>query len=190
MNLLWRLLFLLLRVPFQKKVDPLSEISTPFRCWPTDLDVNFHMNNGKYFSILDLGRLDLIFRTGNLPQVLRSGLKPMVIEESMRFRKSIQLFQKFRVCTRIVGWKGQDLFLEQKFLIDGKGSANGPSEATSQVCAWAFIRARIVAPGKGSLPAEEVVRLFGYNGPQIDLPSNFQAWSELPKHQPLRKSLV
>jgi len=183
---------MLLRVPFQKKVDPLSEISTPFRCWPTDLDVNFHMNNGKYFSILDLGRLDLIFRTGNLPQVLRSGLKPMVIEESMRFRKSIQLFQKFRVCTRIVGWKGQDLYLEQKFLIDSKNSASAedPNKTTSQVCAWAFIRARIVAPGKGSLPVEEVVKLFGYNGPQIDLPPNFQAWSELPKLHPSKNSIL
>ena len=35
---------------------------TPFRCWFTDLDVLRHMNNGKYFSIMDLARVDRILK--------------------------------------------------------------------------------------------------------------------------------
>jgi acyl-ACP thioesterase len=45
MNLLLRLLKLLLCAPFRPKLGPLDEGRAAFRVWPTDLDLNFHMNN-------------------------------------------------------------------------------------------------------------------------------------------------
>ena len=30
------------------------------RVWPNDLDTNAHMNNGRYLTLMDLGRFDLM----------------------------------------------------------------------------------------------------------------------------------
>lgn len=43
-------------------VSGTSRIST--RVWPGDLDINLHMNNGRYLSLCDLGKIDLMLRTG------------------------------------------------------------------------------------------------------------------------------
>ena len=39
-----------------------NEITT--RVWFNDLDINFHMNNGRYMTICDLTRVDLFVRSG------------------------------------------------------------------------------------------------------------------------------
>ena len=64
MNLWFRSLIVLFTVFFRRSLDPLDESVLKFRVWPTDLDVNFHMNNGRYLTIMDLGRVDLMLRTG------------------------------------------------------------------------------------------------------------------------------
>jgi len=38
------------------KID--EECSTPFMVVPTDLDLNLHMNNARYFAWMDIARLD------------------------------------------------------------------------------------------------------------------------------------
>lgn len=169
MNLLARLLWLLVTIPLRPRRGPLDEISLDFRCWFTDLDTNFHMNNGKYFSLMDLGRLDLIFSTGNLGRSLRRGLQPVVVEETMRFRRAIKLFQKFRVTTRVVGWKDHDVYLEQKFWVG------------DQVHAAAYIRGRMALRKGGSLTGDEVMKMFGYEGPPLRPTGYAKSWSELPR---------
>ena len=37
---------------------------TPFRVLPTDLDLLGHVNNGVYFQLMDLGRVDFMLRSG------------------------------------------------------------------------------------------------------------------------------
>jgi hypothetical protein len=66
MNLFLRFFYLVLTLPFKSKVPKLGPCRTSFLCWPTDLDVLMHMNNGKYFSILDLARIDLMGARGYL----------------------------------------------------------------------------------------------------------------------------
>jgi hypothetical protein len=64
MNLIFRLIFTLLLSKARGPVSVLGPCLTPFRCWFTDLDILRHMNNGKYFSIMDLARVDLMIRAG------------------------------------------------------------------------------------------------------------------------------
>jgi len=45
-----------------------------FRVVPTDLDVLGHMNNGVYFSLMDLGRIDLMIRTGAWKRLTALGI--------------------------------------------------------------------------------------------------------------------
>ncbi|NCD21010.1 MAG: thioesterase, partial [Actinobacteria bacterium] len=55
MNLVFRLWWLRLRARRRGQLSVWDVARTPFRVLPTDLDLLFHMNNGKYLSILDLG---------------------------------------------------------------------------------------------------------------------------------------
>ena len=121
MNLIFRTLLHMLRA---RRRPPLGvhELGTVrFRVLPTDLDVLGHMNNGVYFSIMDLGRMDLMIRSGVLPKMRAAGIYPVMASETMTFRKSLQPWQLFDVETRIVGYdeKGS-VYGEQRFVVDGE----------------------------------------------------------------------
>ena len=64
MNLWFRLAFLILSSVFRPKIDPVAETShLRFRVWPHDLDTSMHLNNGRYWTLMDLGRADLMLRS-------------------------------------------------------------------------------------------------------------------------------
>ena len=60
MNLYWRMLLLRLRWLRARRISIWDTARTPFRVVPTDLDLLRHMNNGKYLTLMDLGRMDLM----------------------------------------------------------------------------------------------------------------------------------
>ena len=68
MNVLWRTLLVLLRAQRRLRregpVDPNSVGRIRIRVLPTDIDLLRHLNNGRYLSLFDLGRWDLLTRTG------------------------------------------------------------------------------------------------------------------------------
>ena len=49
--------------------------SLAFRVSPGDIDVNRHMNNGRYLTIMDLGRIDVLIRTGLWREMNRQKLQ-------------------------------------------------------------------------------------------------------------------
>ena len=55
MNLYLRLLLLLLRIWRLPRRGVLDESRAAFHVLPNDCDINFHMNNGRYLSFMDLG---------------------------------------------------------------------------------------------------------------------------------------
>ena len=59
------------------------------RVLPTDLDILGHMNNGVYFSIMDLGRMDLMVRAGLWKGFRDKGWYPVMANETATFRKSL-----------------------------------------------------------------------------------------------------
>ena len=64
MNLFLRLIRVLLTIRSRGQLAPFEDSVLTFRVWPGDLDLNVHMNNGRYLTVMDLGRLDLMARTG------------------------------------------------------------------------------------------------------------------------------
>ena len=73
MNLYLRLVWLYARSRFRSRLAPQDTAVTPFRVWPSDLDTLWHMNNGKYLSIMDLGRMDLMMRSGTWSRITGAG---------------------------------------------------------------------------------------------------------------------
>lgn len=103
--------------------------SVRFRVLPTDLDVLGHMNNGVYFSIMDLGRMDLMIRSGAWAKFRQRGWYPVMASATMTFRKSLQPWQLFDLETRIVGYDAKAIYAEQRFVVDGEIVATGIAKA-------------------------------------------------------------
>lgn len=118
MNHLFRLFWLVISTPFRERLTAENPVCiTHFRCWFTDIDVLMHMNNGKYLSLMDLGRVDLMLRMGAFQKLRKKGIYPVVVSEAIRFRRSIKLFQKFRIVTETIGWDDKYVYLTQKFYV-------------------------------------------------------------------------
>jgi acyl-CoA thioesterase FadM len=116
-NLWLRLLSLIVASFWRPRLDPARDVSRlSFRVWPHDLDTSLHMNNGRYWTLMDLGRADLMIRSGLWRAVLRHGWTPVVSAGKIRFRRELKAFRPFRLETRIVAWAETWFVIEHRLL--------------------------------------------------------------------------
>lgn len=164
MHLLLRTLLLLFRARRRPKLGFFDVSSVPLRVLPTDIDIAMHLNNGMYFSLLDLGRFDLMVRSGFWDLMKKKGWGPVVGNETISFRKSLQLNQKYSIESRIIGFDERAIYFEQRMVADGEIYAN------------AFIAARLVSK-KGPVSNEEIFEAAGVTPPQdMVLPEWISEW--------------
>jgi acyl-CoA thioesterase FadM len=115
MNLLIRLVLIIIEGLFRKKLHPLSESVLHLRVLPNDLDLNLHMNNGRFLSLMDLGRLDLLIRTDLAGALVRHRWQPLVGAVNIRYKVSLLPFQRYRLHTKVIGWDEKWFYIEQRF---------------------------------------------------------------------------
>ena len=165
MNLLLRTLWLLLLGARRRAVSPvLGPCRTPFRVRPLDLDILGHMNNGRYLSLMDLARMDLMVRSGLWKQLRANGFYPVLVAEAIQFRRSLQPWERYEIETTLPGWDERDFFGVQRFI-----RTNG------EVVATAIIRARFLKYDRGmrragSIPPAQIVALAGLGPDSPPLP--------------------
>jgi acyl-CoA thioesterase FadM len=134
--------------------EPLGETRLGFRVLPTDLDFNLHMNNARYLSLMDLGRVDLLNRLGLLRLAFRGRWLPALGAVSIRFHRPLKLLDRFELSTRILGWDEKWFYLEQRFERSGKpiatarvkGLVRGPNGSIPTVEILASVGVRLVSP--------------------------------------------
>lgn len=120
MNLWLRLLWVAVAGLFGAALKLPSEPSRlSFRVWPHDLDPFGHMNNGRYLTIMDLGRTDLMVRSGLARAARNHKWTPIASAVVIRFRREMRLWQKFRLETRILWWDERQSVIEQLFVLSG-----------------------------------------------------------------------
>ncbi len=164
MNLLFRLLKTLLLFfmrPTRRGI--FDESVVRFRVWPNDLDTNLHMNNGRYLTLMDLGRLDLLLHNGAVPHVLKHKWYPVLAGTLIRFRRPLNLFQKFEIRTRIVTWDVKWVYLEQTILRKG------------DLVLQAYLKGVFVGP-KGSVPITRLLGLMDVKESPPPLTPGLTAW--------------
>lgn len=165
MNLWLRLIAVLVRA-LRAPPMPADGVSRlPFRVVPGDLDANGHVNNGRYLTIMDLGRLDLTVRTGLHRAVLRHRWRPVVASLLVRFRRELKLGQRFQLETRVLAWDERHFFLEHRMVRDG------------DVAAVAVIKAVFRGPG-GLVKPGDVAAAMGLDGAPPPLPEGIARWLE------------
>lgn len=125
MNLWFRMIWLFLTASWRGSLTLPEAVSVlNLRVWPTDLDISLHMNNGRYLTLMDLGRTDLILRSGLWRHVMDNKWTPIASAVTIRFRRELRPFQKFRLETRMLCWDATLAIIEQTFVIDG-GARDG-----------------------------------------------------------------
>jgi acyl-CoA thioesterase FadM len=165
-GLFFRLLFTALAARFRGRVPALGPCRTRFRVWPGDIDPLLHVNNGVYLSMLDVARVDLFLRARTFGLLRARGLYPVVAAQTIRYRRSLRLFQRFEIETRIVGWDEHALLLTHDFSSGGEAIAE------------AVVRWRFLKRGGGKASSAEVLELLGATTVSPALPPFVAAWNE------------
>lgn len=168
---LWHLFFVAPRGP-RLGVEAVSR--SAFRVWPTDLDLLRHMNNGKYLSVMDIGRFDLIQRNGVLAVFRRENWYPVVVGQTISYRKSLNPWKTFTIESRILGFDEQAVYMEQRFVRPDRSGA-------PEIYAKAYVRARILRrstaqrPG-GVVAVDEIIEKTGADRSAFRVPDEILAW--------------
>jgi len=166
MSLFFRLLLLFLSAPFRPRCDPFGPARKRYIVLPPDLDVLFHVNNGVYLTMLDAARVDLMLRSGVGKLVWQKGLYPVVAAQTIRFRRSLQLFQVFEVETKVIGWDEKALIIQHHFW---RGD---------ELVADAIVRCRFLRRRRGgTVGSAEVLDLVGRAGASPALPAWVEDWN-------------
>ncbi len=169
MNLLFRLLLLRLRALWRPRLNAWETATTPFRVVPTDLDVLGHMNNGRYLTLMDLGRLDLMLRSGLWQECVRRGWYPVVAGQTITYRRSLKPGQRFDLHTRIVGFDGPWSYVEQVFTVQ------------DNVYAQAVVRARFLHKTGGVVEHHSIEELAGPSPDARSVPEWMKSWTASTK---------
>lgn len=149
-------------VPDRGVLDPSV---TRMRVRPGDLDFYLHVNNGVYLQMMDVARSNFLADLGAFGLLRDKGWYPVVASSTMKYRRSLQLWDRFEITTRVLGWDERVVYLEQVFTRGG------------DLCA---------RPDRRSVPVEvrrphpgpDVVALLGASTVSPELPPDVRDWAQ------------
>lgn len=166
MNLLFRLLYVLLGSLRRPRLGPLDESVIRLRVLPNDLDTNLHLNNGRFLTLMDLGRVDLLVRLGVVREMRRRRWGGVVASATVRFRRPLNLFQRFELHSRLLCWDDRWFYMEQRFARGG------------ETAALAIVKARFMAADGRRLAPAEVVAATRHAVESPPMPPGVREWVE------------
>lgn len=134
MNLLFRMMYVLVLSRFRERLGiDTAKSRLAMRVLPNDLDVNLHMNNGRYLTMCDLSRIDLFARTGLLRTMWKRKWRPLIAEHTMIYKKPLGLFRKFEMLLDVTHWDEKYFYMTHTFFVGERVVAEG----TSRGCLYA-----------------------------------------------------
>lgn len=122
-----------------------------FRCLPTDIDTNIHLNNARYMMLADLGRIDIFIRSGLLDLARKKRWAPMLGGLQTVFVREIRLWRRFEVVSSIETWDGTEVIGKHRFVLD-----SGETAALIMTSAGVYDR-----ENRGFVPIGELVAMLG-----------------------------
>jgi len=148
-----------------------------FRCLPTDIDFNVHLNNARYMMLADLGRIDIFIRAGLIALARKKGWAPMLGGLQTVYVREIRLWRRFEVVSSLETWEGTQVLGSHRFVLD-----NGETAALMKTTAGVYDRA-----GRRFIDIQELTAALGYDiKPRAPTPAE-QAF--MASHQGLRAAV-
>jgi acyl-CoA thioesterase FadM len=172
MSLLLRLSKVLVQSSLGKPMTFGDASIVHLRVWPSDLDFNGHMNNGRYLSLMDLGRIDFSLRMGLGRTMLRERWQGLIGAATIRYRRSLKPFQSYALHTRLLGWDSKWFMMEQTFMRE------------DQAFAQAYVQA-LFRGSRGNVDPQSIVDSLGGPTHSPALPPPVVHWMKSLKPQRL-----
>lgn len=110
-----RLLTVLFTANFRSKLTVTEESIIKFRVWLTDVDASV-MNHAAMMSALEMGRIDLMVRTGFFKLARKKKWYFPSGGISVQFLRPLKLFEKAYIKTRVFHMNDRWLYIEQKIM--------------------------------------------------------------------------
>ena len=115
MRLTLRLAIVMLLAFFRRRNSSIFEESIlQLRVMPWDCVWRF-MGNDRYYSFMDLGRIDFVLRMGWGKAILKNKWNPFVIGSYIQYRAPLKMFQLVELHTKLIYWDSRFFWMEHEF---------------------------------------------------------------------------
>lgn len=165
MNLYFRLFWTWLRANFKAPIQMGDSVELTMRVWPNDLDINGHMNNGRYMTITDLALIEYFTRAGFIKVALRNGWRPMLGGSIISYRRALKPFAVYTLRFSLVCWDARWNYMAFEFLQDGRKMAHGHSKGA-------------IVGREGFVSSDDARRAMGLDPASPEFPASICAWIE------------
>ncbi|XP_048779069.1 protein THEM6-like [Ostrea edulis] len=85
-------------------------------CWFSDMDANWHMNNSRYLRECDFARMKLLLEKGIWKGLQKCNATIINGGSTIRYRKSLQLFDFFQIRSKILHWDSKAFYIEHQIV--------------------------------------------------------------------------
>ena len=165
MILLFRFVLTMILARLRSKIGPLDSSVVRFTVLPHDCDLNIHLNAGRFLSFMDIARVELLARMRVFRRILQRGWRPIVGGVVIRYRRSVEPFERFSVESRLVGWDEKWFYIEQIL-----------NRADGSMAAIAYART-LLRRKDGNVPPSELIEMMGFHGTESpSLPAFVEEW--------------
>jgi acyl-CoA thioesterase FadM len=131
---LLRLIKVVVKSQFQEKLSFNNEYtdSVNLIVLPQDIDPFMELNNGRYVTLLDLGRFSLGAKVNMASFLKRNNWSLTIVGTYNEYRYRLRLFQRFILKTNIIGYDENWFF----FFSEGRKKRENPYGICSEICIY------------------------------------------------------
>ncbi|NDI85585.1 thioesterase [Undibacterium sp. B2R-29] len=165
MNLYFRLIWVWLKAHWKPAIRIGDSIDMQLTVLPNDLDVNGHMNNGRYMTIIDLALVEYMTRAGLMKPALQHGWRPMLGGSMIAFRRGLKPFCQYQLRFAVMCWDERWTYIRFEFIKDGQQMALGHTKGG-------------IVGRNGIVSSREMCQTLGVNPESADFPPSVTAWIE------------
>lgn len=143
---------------------PFTESQIDMRVWPWDIDMFLELNNGRYLTIMDVGRFEVGIRVGLMKILKKHDWSLMVGAVNGRYRRRLRTFEKFTLHSKMMYFDERWFYFHQWFT--GK---NGQMKAS-------FLVRTAVISKEGLVPTDQVKEAMNFDNEIIDKHNHPNEW--------------
>lgn len=130
-----------------------GESRLSFRCLPTDVDTNLHLNNARYMMLADVGRIDIFLRSGLIGLARARRWAPMMGGLQSVYIREIRLWKRFEVVSTVDTWDGTQVIGSHRFVLE-----DGQTAALVMTTAGVYDSA-----ARRFVPIDEIISILGHS---------------------------
>lgn len=93
------------------------QLKSHLRFWvtPFDCDINWHLNNGSYLKLMDVGRIDYLLRAGFIRGFVKDAFGAAVVRVEIDFKKSVPPGTFITLDSEVIGRTEKSFIMRQVF---------------------------------------------------------------------------